>query len=284
MFNLYKMHMYRASRATSTLVLGILFAVFLFINSALASFVFGNALELMLGGGISATTNFTNEYVYAAEIHNFFINTSDAFNILITIFTVIFVHSDYSKGFIKNTYNLFEEKWKFVVAKWTSLMTWVSGVFWAYSFLSIAISAIILDKFRFEQIGDYLRVAMVTWLGLVAFLTIVFLITSLFKSAAGGMVIGIIIASGLLQTIEKLLDLLIAKLAGANLQDMVMNAVGVGEKSYFKISDYCLDSVYLSYSAEMGAGDTVRTILVFLAYIALGLGLVILFVRKRDVR
>lgn len=284
MFNLYKMHMYRASRATSTLVLGILFAVFLFINSALASFVFGNALELMLGGGISATTNFTNEYVYAAEIHNFFINTSDAFNILITIFTVIFVHSDYSKGFIKNTYNLFEEKWKFVVAKWTSLMTWVSGVFWAYSFLSIAISAIILDKFRFEQIGDYLRVAMVTWLGLVAFLTIVFLITSLFKSAAGGMVIGIIIASGLLQTIEKLLDLLIAKLAGANLQDMVMNAVGVGEQSYFKISDYCLDSVYLSYSAEMGAGDTVRTILVFLAYIALGLGLAILFVRKRDVR
>ena len=284
MFNVYKMHMYRASRATSTLVLGILFAVFLFINSALASFVFGNALELMLGGGVTASTNFTNEYVYAADIHNFFVNTSDAFNILITIFTVIFVHSDYSKGFIKNTYNLFEEKWKFVIAKWTSLMTWVSGVFWAYSFLSIAISAIIIKKFSFDQFGDYFRVAMVTWLGLVAFLTIVFLITSLFKSAAGGMVIGIIIASGLLQTIEKLLDLLIANLSGADLKDMVLNAVGASEKTYFKISDYCLDNVYLSYSAEMGAGDTVRTILVFLAYIALGLGLVILFVRKRDVR
>ena len=149
---------------------------------------------------------------------------------------------------------------------------------------TIAISAIIIKKFSFDQFGDYFRVAMVTWLGLVAFLTIVFLITSLFKSAAGGMVIGIIIASGLLQTIEKLLDLLIANLSGADLKDMVLNAVGASEKTYFKISEYCLDNVYLSYSADMGAGDTVRTILVFLCYIALGLGLVILFVRKRDVR
>ena len=98
------------------------------------------------------------------------------------------------------------------------------------------------------------------------------------------MVIGIIIASGLLQTVERLIDILIANLSGANAQDILMDVVGVNEANYFKISDYCLDNVYLSYNAEMSSGDTVRSILVALAYIGFGLGLAILVNRKRDLK
>jgi len=282
MLDLYKMHNYRAAKATSTLVLGILFGAFLAINTALAAFVFGGYKFLL--GNFAAESNFLDNTVYPATIHTFFVNTSDAFNVLITIFAVIFVHSDYSKGFIKNTYSLFEEKWKFVWAKWTALMTWVSCIFWGYSFLSVGLSAIFVSDFEAANFGDYLRVALVTYLGLIAFVTMIFLITSLFKSAAGGMVIGIIIASGLFQTIEAILDALIAKLSGADIEDLLYSAIGVGEEKYFKISEYCLDNVYLSYGASSTYADTVRSVLVFVVYTLLGLGLVMLFTRKRDIR
>ncbi|MBR2751078.1 MAG: hypothetical protein IKM88_10530 [Lachnospiraceae bacterium] len=283
MLNLYKMHIYRSSKATSTLVIGILLGVFFFINSALAFFVFNDEI-LMSVAGITAESNYKASSVYPATLHTFHVSTSDAFNILITIFTVIFVNSDYSKGFIKNTYNLFEEKWKFTWAKWTSLITVVSGIFFVYSFLTLFSNAIILKHFSNSQWGDYFRVLLVTYICFVAFVTMTFLITSLFRSAAGGMVIGIIIASGLLQTVERLIDILIANLSGANAQDILMDVVGVNEANYFKISDYCLDNVYLSYNAEMSSGDTVRSILVALAYIGFGLGLAILVNRKRDLK
>ncbi|MBR3057784.1 MAG: hypothetical protein IKG93_07410 [Clostridiales bacterium] len=282
MLNLYKMHLYRASKATSTLVIGILLGVFLIMNSLLAAFLFDDSMIMnLLGVTVEGTLSGD---VYPATVQIFHVNTSDAFNILITIFAVIFAHSDYSKGFIKNTYSLFEEKWKFDLAKWTSMITVVSGIYFAYSFLAVSSNTLLIRTVSASEWGEYFRVLFVSYLCFVAFVTMTYLITSLFKSAAGGMVIGIIIASGLLQTIEKLLDLLIAKLSGAHLEEMVMNAVGVGSKSYFKISDYCLDNVYLSYGANSSTGDTVRTVIVALVYTALGLGLVMLFHRKKDIR
>ena len=278
------MHMYRATKAKSTLVLGILFAAFILIDLVMAMILYDDILHLSISGAmVDASLNISR--FSPSDAHNYFLTNSDAFNILLTIFAVIFTHSDYSKGFVKNTYCLFEQKWKLVWSKWTALMTWVTGIYVGYTLISVGLSALLLKSFENTGWGDFFRVFIVSYIGLVAFITLVFLITSLFRSPAGGMVIGIIIASGLLQTVERLIDILIASLNDVPIQDIFLDTVGMdGGKDFFKISDYLLDNVYLSYSAASSSGDTVRTILVSVIYAVLALGLVMFLSRKKDVK
>lgn len=211
MFNLYTMHMYRASKAKSTVVLGILFAVFIVIDLVLALILYDDILNISITGAmVDGSMNLTS--FTPSDVHNYFMTNSDAFNIVLVIFAVIFTHADYSKGFVKNTYCLFEQKWKLVWAKWTALITWVTGIYVAYTVISVGLCALILKSFTNSGWGDFFRVFVVTYIALVAFITMVFLITSLFRSPAGGMVIGIVIASGILQFVERLMDVLIASL------------------------------------------------------------------------
>ncbi len=278
------MHMYRASKAKSTLVLGILFAVFIIIDLVLALIIYDDILKISIAGAlVDASASLTD--FSPSDAHNYYLTNSDAFNIVLVIFAVIFTHADYSKGFVKNTYCLFEEKWKLVWAKWTALMTWVTGIYVAYTFISVGLSALIMKSFTHTGWNDFFRVFVVTYIALVAFITMVFLITSLFRSPAGGMVLGIVIASGLLQFVERLIDILIASLNDVPIQDIFMDTVGMdGGNSFFKISDYLLDNVYLSYSAASSTGDTIRTIIVSLVYAVISLGLVMLLSRKKDVK
>ena len=92
-------------------------------------------------------------------------------------------------------------------------------------------------------------------------------------------VIGILIATGTFQTVERLIDVLIARASGESLLDAF-----AGKGNAFRLSDYCLDNVYISYNPSMGSGDTVRTILVALVYGGLALFLAVWLSKKQDVR
>ena len=96
------------------------------------------------------------------------------------------------------------------------------------------------------------------------------------------MIMGILIATGIFVTGERLLDLLIARIGGASAKEMT--EVLAGTASYFRISDFCLDNVFVSYRGSMGAGDQIRTVVVSLVYLSLALGLTIYFSEKKDVR
>ncbi len=282
MFNVLRMHMYRVSRSVSTYVLAGLMILFLFLSFGLAFLIFEDPLSIGLADAFKDI--YGGGEVSPSVMHRFFIQSNDAVIILLTIFGVLLTHSDFSKGFAKNTYTMFERKSKFVLAKWGALVSCVTVTYVTLTALGLGLSALLPS---FEPVGwdEYLKGWIVVYLCLVSMLTLVFMITSLFKSPVGGMVIGLVLATGVFQTLESLLDLLIAKLSGADMDAALSGMMGIdtGEK-IFRISDYCLDNVYLSYKSSMGTADTVRTIVVALVYMALALGLTMLLSEKKDVR
>lgn len=294
MFNLYCTHMYRARKALSTKILAIILLVSVFLMLGLAFLIYDDPLNMMAAGMVTATQTGTTAGISLDTtpkltppmVHSFFVQGNSCFIILLTIFAVIFINADYSNGFIKNVYGLYSAKWKFIWAKWTALVTTTTIVYVIYSFLSLLL-AMVLKSFRAGKWDDYCMSFVMTYVLLVAMVTMVFFITSLFKSPAGGMVIGLVIASGILQTIEHLLDMLIAKLCGANMEEMIAAFMGLkveGVKSYFAISDYCLDNVYLTYSSSWSQSDTIRALFVGLGYSAVFLGLTMYWARKKDLR
>ena len=283
MFNVFRMHMYRVSRSRSTYVMAILLFVFFLMAFGIAFLIYDDPLNLGIatammevGGGSADLT--------PEAVHRFFIQNNDSVIIILTIFGVLLANCDFSKGFAKNTYCMFEHKSKLVFAKWTALVASVSIAYVVMSVLALGMGAV-LSSFSPSEWDVYLRAFIVVYICLISMLTMVFMITSLFKSPVGGMVIGLVIATGLLQTVEKLLDLLIAKISGADMEAALASMVGVetGEK-IFRISDYCLDNVYLSYNGSMGTADTVRTVVVALVYMAVALGLAMLLSEKKDVK
>ena len=273
--------MYRASKATSTWVMGILLGVFLFFTLGLAALIYNNPLKI-IADAVSVTMNGEAIRLYPSDVQYLFIQSNDALLILIAIFCVIFTNCDFTRGFAKNTYCLFKKKSQLVMGKWLAMVTCISGVYIVSSLFGLVSSALFLRPFRAEAWGDYTLGFFVSYISLISLCTMVFFITTLFKSPAAGMVMGILIATGIFVTAERLIDILIARIGGASAREMT--EVMAGTASYFRISDYCLDNVFVSYRGSMGAGDQIRTVIVSLVYLALALGLTIYFSEKKDVR
>lgn len=282
MSNIIKMHLFRVKRAKSTKVLAILAGLFFLFTFALAFFIYENPLDIdpeILSIFLGENFNGTRPYM----LHEFYFQ-NDSFIILVTIFTVLLATSDISKGYVKNIYGMFEDKSKFVFAKWGAMVICVSIAYAVYSFVSLGLSLALMRSMKATDWVKYINSFLVLYLCLISLLTLVYMITSLFKSAVGGMVVGMVMASGMCQSIEQLLDLLIAKLSGANLEDIAKEAIGVGKSNVFKISDYCIDNVFLTYSAKLGTADTIRTVIVALVYMGLALAVCTSMAKKKDVR
>ncbi len=278
MLNIFRMHMYRVSKAKSTIVLAIVMIACLFIRFGLAHLVFDDPLNLEFVS-VFASGNSQSSALTPSQVNTWCIQASNSLIICLTIFSVIFANCDFTRGFAKNTYSLYKSRTPLVMGKWASLMTCITAVYVVFSFFSLAFCALLLPAFESKRWGEYIRGWIVLYILLISLMTLVFFITNRFKSPAGGMVIGILIATGTFQTVERLIDVLIARASGESLLDAF-----AGKGNAFRLSDYCLDNVYISYNPSMGSGDTVRTILVALVYGGLALFLAVWLSKKQDVR
>ena len=153
MFNIFRMHMYRVSKATSTLVIGILLVAFLIFGLGMAHLVYNNPLNLDFQT-IMGTTGVFGTFTASAS-HQFFIQGNDGFVILITIFAVILTNCDFTKGFAKNTYSMFEKRRPLVFAKWLALVACITGTYIVYSFVSLGLSAAVIKTFEFGSATEY---------------------------------------------------------------------------------------------------------------------------------
>jgi len=278
MLNVFRMHMFRVSKAKSTFVLAIIMIACLFIRFGLAHLIFDDPLNLEFAN-VVVSGNPQKRAFTPSEVNAWCIQASSSLIICLTIFSVIFSNCDFTRGFAKNTYSLYKSRTPLVMGKWTALMTCISAVYVVFSLFSLAFCALLIPAFEARKWGEFVRGWIVLYILLISMMTLVFFITNRFKSPAGGMVIGILIATGTFQTVERLIDVLIAKASGESLIDAF---AGTGKA--FRLSDYCLDNVYNAYSASMGTGDTIRTVLVALVYGGLALFLAIWMSKKKDVR
>ena len=266
MFNIFRMHMYRVSRAKSTIVIGILFIAFLFFGIGLAYLVYdkyNSTMGSLVGTG-SGLVSFT-----ASDAQQFLVQGNNSFLILVMVFAVIFTNCDFTRGFVKNTYSMFEKRRPLVFAKWSALITCVTAIYVVYSFLAMVLSSLCISTFEFGSSTEFFRGFAVVYILLISMVTMAFWITSLFKSPSGGMIIGIMIATGIFATAELLISALIARIAGTD---------------KFILAEYCLDYVFKTYNASMGTADTIRTLVVALVYLALALTMSVFLSDKKDVK
>ncbi len=266
MFNIFRMHMYRASKAVSTyVILGILF-VSLFLTLGLLIIAYDNPLMGMVSVTMSES-GLSISRLTPSVVHLFYIQSSNTYLILVTIFSVIFTNCDFTKGFAKNTYSMFESRRTLVFSKWLALVTCITASYIVYSFAGLGLSAACVRAFKSAKWGDYAVGFFVVYLCLISLVTMVFWITSLFKSPAGGMVIGILISSGTFTLIEVLFAGLFARITHLDIN----------------LADYFLDYAFMSYHGSMGTVATIRTILVALVYLALALTMSVFLSDRKDV-
>ena len=155
MFNVFRMHMYRVSRSRSTYILAGLMFVFLLLTFGLAFIIFDDPLGLNVTQAFM-TANGSAATISPAVLHRFFIQSNDSVIILLTIFGVLLTYSDFSKGFVKNTYSMFEHKSKLVLAKWGALVACVTVTYVALSLLGLGLGAL-LRSFEPGEWDAYLR-------------------------------------------------------------------------------------------------------------------------------
>ena len=105
MFNIFRMHMYRVSKATSTWVMGIVLAAFMLLSLGLFIFIYNNPLTFM-AEAISISMNGEGIRLYPSDTIYLFVQSNDALLILIAIFWLTLVfdgHHDSSRR--RSTYH-----------------------------------------------------------------------------------------------------------------------------------------------------------------------------------
>lgn len=266
MYNIYRMHMYRVSKAVSTYVLlAVLFGT-MFMSLGILFLIYDNPVSSALNISMSGA-GLDVFHLFPATIHQYYVQSSNTYLILVSIFSVIFANCDFTRGFAKNTYSMFEKRRPLVFAKWLALVTCITASYIVYSFISLGITAVCISAFESAFWGEYFMGYFVVYLCLISLVTMVFWITTLFKSPAGGMVIGILISSGTFVLIEMMIS-------GLLVQTLKVD---------FNLAEYFLDYAFMSYSADMGAGDTIRTIIVALVYMAFALTMSVFLSDRKDV-
>lgn len=266
MSNIFRMHMYRASKAVSTYVILIILAASLFMTLGLLVIAYDNPLTAMVTVTMTESGLEINRLT-PTIVHMFYIQSSNTYLILVTVFAVIFTNCDFTRGFAKNTYSMFESRRTLVFSKWLALVTCISASYIVYSFAGLGLSAVCVKAFESARWGDYWVGFFVTYLCLISLVTMVFWITSLFKSPAGGMVIGILISSGTFALIEILIAGLFARTTHLDIN----------------LADYFLDYAFMSYNGSIGTAATIRTICVALVYLGLALTMSVFLSDRKDV-
>lgn len=92
----------------------------------------------------------------------------------------------------------------------------------------------------------------------------------LFRSKTAGIVLSVLIATGILEFVVMIFDLLLDKLISSL-------------PRHFSIGNYLLSTSYPYFTIESSAEDTMRIIIVSLIYIAISIGAYFLSTRKRDI-
>ena len=102
-----------------------------------------------------------------------------------------------------------------------------------------------------------------------AFSAVFFFFTTVFRSSAGGLVPSLLITTGVLSLISKLLDL------GAN---------KLFNNPKLLPSDFFLEGAFSAVSNEASNGTLIRVVVTAAVYIVVALGLSMFIQQKRDVR
>ncbi|MBO4928081.1 MAG: hypothetical protein J5379_07530 [Clostridiales bacterium] len=264
MLNLIKMNLYRMTHAVSTWVLAIVAVLYGLMQFGIMKIIMDDPFNIMEGMseamGLSEAT--------AASVFTSIIRSSD-FLIIAAIFIVLFSNAEQKCGFDKNIIGITKNKWKHTLARWISAVIGMTGLVVLAGGVALGASALFLNAFTAGSATMFLKSLGLSYVGLLAFSAVFFFFTTLFRSAAGGIVPSLIISLGILYLIENLMDLLVKKL--------ISNPAVLP-------TDFFLDSQVMNFDFSSGTKACVILCVLCAGYIVAALGGSMLLQQKRDVK
>lgn len=214
MFNLLKMDFHRLIRAVSTwifLALTIGFAVFCVAMtdtdiSALAAEGASPAEaqteitrneDRSIGFVVEANPEWVAGNLDVGEVATMELQSGLPL-LLCILFTAVFVNAEQKNGYVKNIAGQFPNRGLPVLSKWLTVAFWVLVLFVAFVATTV-LSGFLLwgDRFNMGSVSEFLRVLGVQYLLHLGFASLILFLCILTKSAAGGMVPGMLISFGL---------------------------------------------------------------------------------------
>lgn len=221
MYNLTKMEFYRLFKSISTWV------ILAVVVAAAVFSAFMTKLDLdMMQGESSAEEFFDNQNIVQYDEYNeydesevslgIYVDTnydwlendvnvaeytliilqSGMHIILTAIFTAIFVHAENQNGYIKNIAGQVTFKGKLVLVKLPALLLFNIIMFVVAYFANMLFARIFIGSIDFSITADTLKLIFIQLLLHFAFSCLIMLLTSVFKSKAIGITVGVIFASG----------------------------------------------------------------------------------------
>lgn len=289
MFNLIKMYLYQLTHAMSTWIM-----IFCVIALAVFSTVMTNQdLKLIQQENLSgyetmdtAEENDDTTYDYeigimvnsdAAWIHHIPAGdlvasqiSSGLLLLLVSIFTAIFFHGEQKNGFLKNIAGQFHARGNLILSKVVVVAIQILLMLVIFT-ISILITGLILwgDRIHFEQMSNFISYLGLQFLLHLGFSLVILLLCTLTRTSVVGIVVGIILTSGIATPLLSLIN---------------QAAFKINHHTTFNIYRYLPDSNIKSLFIQNISDMAFRCIMVSIVFIVISTALSMILMRKRDIK
>lgn len=116
--------------------------------------------------------------------------------LFIAIFAVIFAHKDDKNGYVKNIVPQLKHKGDMVFARLANIAIYTAFVFVVYFIVNVVMSMILYPEMKFGFSTDFLLILLVQFVLHLAFASFCDFLTTLSRSSAFGITIGVLFSSG----------------------------------------------------------------------------------------
>lgn len=292
MYNLTKMELYKVFKSISTWVIIAVVIAFSAFSAAMTGFdldlmkdeqsakeFFDNQNivqrveydeEVSAHIGIYVDTNYDwiNGNINIGE-YTVIMLQSGIYLILATIFTAIFVHTEYQNGYIKNIAGQIRFKGKLILAKLPALILFNVIMFAVVYLTNILFVRIFIDTVDLSMTADMVKLILIQLLLHFAFCCVIMMLTSVTKSKAIGIAVGLICGGGISTLLWQGINILVSQLF---------------DNSTFDIGEYTIAQNVQLVGTSFDFNNTAKILLVGLCFIVATVGISMFTANNRDVK
>ena len=263
MLKLLKMDLRRLPRSLSFKIILILLAVDLTITSFSLSFILSHADSVSELGGMMGLTD---KYMHFGMFLKATIGQLGDIALYPAIFIVLFTNGDFSSGFIKSIAGQVRSRGMIAVSKFITTVIYMLFYFAVYLLLSMLELVLFFDGVKVTDGAQFIQYLLLMVYMYIAMMIFIAAIAQIFRSNLIGIIAGVMISTGLLSSILKLINILLKKL-----------------EIDLDISKYTITGCITDVSLTGDLGDYTRHIVVCAVYIAVAVCAVIISHNKRDI-
>lgn len=292
MYNLAKMELYKVFKSISTWVIIAVVIAFGAFSAVMTNFDLG-----LMEGDQSSEEFFDNQSIiqsaeYDEEVSahiGIYVDTnydwingniniaeytvillqSSIYLILATIFTAVFVHSEYQNGYIKNIAGQIRFKGKLILAKLPALLLFNVIMFALVYLTSVLFVRIFIGTVDLSITVSMAKLILMQFLLHFAFCCVIMMLTSVTESKAIGIAVGLLCGGGISTLIWHGINILVSQLF---------------DNSTFDVGEYTIVQNVQLLGTSFDFDNTAKILLVGSFFIVISIGIAMVVVNNRDVK